>query len=101
MATKHNEPSMANEIEARRLPALPRNCPHDLGSLVSVAKFGHFELSGQSESLIRRTRAFRKKTRDLCSSSDSLKRERQPQTRATIPRVPQNSLKVSRILGLS
>jgi hypothetical protein len=33
-------------------------------------------------------RVFRKKTRDLCSSRDFLKREREPQTRATIPRFP-------------
>jgi hypothetical protein len=65
----------------------------------------HFRLAAAAgphpESLSPKVGVFRKKTRDLCSSSDSLKREREPQTSATIPRVPQNSLKVSRTLGLS
>jgi hypothetical protein len=61
-----------------------------LGSWFSVSKSARFELTPLAESLLPEVCDFCKKTRVLCIIRNSLHRERELQTKATIPRGLQN-----------
>src|SRR5262249_51159922 len=65
------------------------------GSLESVSKFGHFGLTGRSESLIRRTRVCRQKIHGFCLVGNSLKWKRTQSITRPFPKSSRNVEKLS------